>query len=71
MSAITRSPLYSMSAIDSFDCAKGKPRHSETSWWNKDVDVAVCGKRVILGFRNRVGMRKIRRNIVRQEKILR
>ena len=24
---------------------KGKPRHFETWWWNKDVDVAVCRKR--------------------------
>ena len=24
---------------------KGKPRHSETWWWNKDVDVAVRRKR--------------------------
>ena len=24
---------------------KDKPRHSETWWWNKDVDVAVCRKR--------------------------
>ena len=24
---------------------KGKPRYSETRWWNKDVDVAVCRKR--------------------------
>ena len=24
---------------------KGKPRHSETWWWNKDVDVAVHRKR--------------------------
>ena len=24
---------------------KGKPRHSETWWWNKDVVVAVCRKR--------------------------
>ena len=24
---------------------KGKPRYSETWWWNKDVDVAVCRKR--------------------------
>ena len=24
---------------------KGKPRHLETWWWNKDVDVAVCRKR--------------------------
>ena len=23
---------------------KGKPRHFETWWWNKDVDVAVCRK---------------------------
>ena len=23
----------------------GKPRHFETWWWNKDVDVAVCRKR--------------------------
>ena len=26
---------------------KGKPRHFETWWWNKDMDVAVCRKRVI------------------------
>ena len=26
---------------------KGKPRHFEMWWWNKDVDVAVCRKRVI------------------------
>ena len=25
---------------------KGKPRHFETWWWNKDVDVAVCRKRL-------------------------
>ena len=24
---------------------KSKPRHFETRWWNKDVDVAVCRKR--------------------------
>ena len=24
---------------------KGKPRHFEKWWWNKDVDVAVCRKR--------------------------
>ena len=24
---------------------KGKSRHSETRWWNKDVNVAVCRKR--------------------------
>ena len=24
---------------------KGRPRHFETRWWNKDVDVAVCRKR--------------------------
>ena len=24
---------------------KGKPRHFEMWWWNKDVDVAVCRKR--------------------------
>ena len=24
-----------------------KPRHLKTWWWNKDVDVAVCRKRVI------------------------
>ena len=24
---------------------KGKPRHFETWWWNKDVDLAVCRKR--------------------------
>ena len=24
---------------------KDKPRHFETWWWNKDVDVAVCRKR--------------------------
>ena len=24
---------------------KGKPRHFERWWWNKDVDVAVCRKR--------------------------
>ena len=24
---------------------KYKPRHFETWWWNKDVDVAVCRKR--------------------------
>ena len=24
---------------------KGKPRHFEMQWWNKDVDVAVCRKR--------------------------
>ena len=31
----------------------GKPRHSETWWWNKDVDVAVSRKReffVIVNF---------------------
>ena len=24
---------------------KSKPRHFETGWWNKGVDVAVCRKR--------------------------
>ena len=24
---------------------KGKPRHFEMCWWNKDVNVAVCRKR--------------------------
>ena len=34
---------------------KYKPRHFETWWWNKDVDVAVCRKREsTLGFGNRV-----------------
>ena len=53
---------------------KRKPRHFEMWWENKDVDVAVCRKREresYLGFGNRVRMRKIGRNIVRQKKILR
>ena len=28
-----------------FFYTKGKPRHFETWWWNKDVDVAVCRKK--------------------------
>ena len=27
---------------------KGKPKHFETWWWNKDVDVAVCRNRELL-----------------------
>ena len=27
---------------------KGKHMHFETSWWNEDVDVAVCKKRELL-----------------------
>ena len=44
--------------------------HFETWWWNKDVDVTVC-RRSYLGFGKRVGMRKIGRNILRQQKMLR
>ena len=29
------------------DYTKGKPRHFEMWWWNKDLNVAVCRKRVI------------------------
>ena len=28
------------------DYTKGKPRQFKTWWWNKDVNVAVCRKRV-------------------------
>ena len=28
-------------AVEVCGCTKGKPRHSETWWWNTDVDVAV------------------------------
>ena len=42
------------------DYTKGKPRHFETWWWNKDVGVE---RESYL-----VGMRKIGRNIVRQKK---
>ena len=27
---------------------KGKPKHFETWWWNKDVNVAVCRKRELI-----------------------
>ena len=27
---------------------KGKPRHFETWWWNKNVDVTVCRKRELI-----------------------
>ena len=51
---------------------KDKPRHFETWWWNKNVDVAVCRKREsYLEFGIRVRMRKIRRNIVRQKNMRR
>ena len=44
---------------------KGKPRHFETWWWNKDVDVAVCRKRELCKIWKQVRMRKIGRTIVR------
>ena len=44
---------------------KGKPRHFETWWWNKDVHVAVCRK---IESYLRFGMRKIGRYIVSQKK---
>ena len=50
---------------------KGLPRHFETWWWNKDVDVAMPREREsYLVFGNRVGMRKIKRNIARQKMIV-
>ena len=48
---------------------KGKPRHFETWLCNKGVDVVVLERESYLGFGNRVGMRKIGRNIVRQKKL--
>ena len=32
-------------ASEIWDYTKGKPKYSETWWWNKNVDVAVCRKR--------------------------
>ena len=28
-----------------YGCTRDKPRHFQTWWWNKDVDVDVCRKR--------------------------
>ena len=50
---------------------KCKPRHFETWWLNKDVDMAVCRKRELFRVWKQIRMRKIGRNIVRQEKLLR
>ena len=38
---------------------KGKHRHFETWWRNKDVEVAVYRKRELLGFGSTFGVRKI------------
>ena len=58
-------------ASDVCGYTKGKPRHFETWWWNKDVDVAVHRKRELFRIWKGVGMRKIGKNISRQKKMLR
>ena len=50
---------------------KGKPRHFETWWWNKNVMWLCVERESYFRFGNRIRMRKIGRNIMRQKKILR
>ena len=50
---------------------KSKPRHFETWWLNKDVDVAGCRKRELFRVWKQIRMNKIGRNIVKQQKLLR
>ena len=47
---------------------KGKPRHIETWWWNKYVDVAVFRKRELFRIWKQSWNEEDRRNIVRQKR---
>ena len=50
---------------------KGKPRHFETWWWNKDVDVAVCRKRELFRIWKQSQNEKDRKKYCEPKKMLR